>query len=74
MGFQFGDPAYCIGIECKALNKAGSYDCVIGKEEKEVSVSLADVDRLIQKYGKENVIRKVSRKDCYIIPVKEVER
>lgn len=74
MAFQFGAPTYCIGIECKALNKAGEYDCVIGKEEKQITVSLSGVNDLIKKYGQDKVIRKVSGKQCYIVPVGEFEK
>ena len=74
MAFQFGSPTYCIGIECKALNKAGTYECVIGKEEKKITVSLLAVNNLIKKYGAEKIIRKTGGKDCYIVPVGEFEK
>ena len=73
MAFQFGKPTYCIGIECRALNSAGEYDCVIGKEEKKITVSLLKVNELIKKYGSDKIIRKTGGKNCYIIPVEEFE-
>ncbi len=73
MAFQFGAPTYCIGIECQALNKAGEYECVIGKEEKKIVVSLLAVNDLIEKYGRDKIVRKTGGKDCYIIPVKEFD-
>jgi hypothetical protein len=73
MAFQFGDtPLYSIGIESEALKKEGEYKCIIGKEQKEMVVSLSDVERLILKYGEDKVIRKIKGKNVYIVPVKEV--
>lgn len=73
MAFQFGEPTYCIGIECNALNKAGEYICVIGKEQKRIVVSLSAVNDLIKRFGSDKIIRKTGGKNCYIIPVKEFE-
>lgn len=77
MAFQFGDgkkPTYAIGIEVNALKKHGVYNCVIGKEKRNVVVSMGDVERLINKYGEDKVVWQQGKKYIYVIPLNEVEK
>ena len=73
MAFQFGAPTWCIGIECNALAMAGEYHCIVGKGETEVDVSMETVNKLIEKYGKDKILRKQRGKNVYIVPVYEVK-
>ena len=75
MAFQFdeGKPVYSIGIEKNAITTHGIYKCVIGKEKREVTVTLDDIDRLIEKYGRHRIIRKRNNKPIYIIPLRDIE-
>ena len=74
MAFQFdnGKPTWSIGIECNALANAGIYHCIVGKGKTECLVSMDTVNRLMDKYGVQNIIRKQGKKNIYVIPVHEV--
>lgn len=70
IAYQFGEPTYCIGIERQALKKYGTYDCVIGKEEKKIRVSYDDALELINKYGQDKILRK----NIFVIPVRDFDK
>lgn len=71
MAYQFDKPTYCIGIEMMALKKAGVYECVIGKEQKEIKISYDDALGLVGKYGEDKVIRTRAGKRLFIVPVSD---
>lgn len=75
MAFQFngGKPTWCIGIECNALAQAGEYHCIVGKGKTTCDVTLDTVNKLIDKYGLNNILRKQHGKNIYVIPVHEVK-
>jgi len=71
IAYQFDKPTYCVGIEMNALKTAGQYHCVVGKEEKEFDISYDQALGLVERYGGDKIIRKVSGKDIFIVPVEE---
>jgi hypothetical protein len=74
MAYQFGtQPKYCIGIEVNALKNAWDYECTIGQEEKEYLIDYDKALDIANKYGSDEVIRKIGGKSVFIIPVEDME-
>jgi hypothetical protein len=73
MAYQFDKPTYCIGIETRALKKAGIYHCTVGKEGKKFDITYDQALGLVERYG-EKVLRKIRGKQVFIVPVEEFSK
>lgn len=74
MAYQFGEkPTYCIGVSVDALQKAGTYECIVGKEEKRFTLTFQKALELVGKYGQDKVIRIKNWGKFFVLPVKDLE-
>lgn len=76
MAFQFNEKGdYSIGLDCSALDGSSEYEITVGKDEHTTYfITREEIQALMNRYGRDKIVRRRGYKDMYIIPVSEMRR